>query len=73
MTDLSFTSTDELINELVKRFIDIVIIGNRITSEDKKNLRFVKFGTISSCLGLCKLMEREILAEYKLSNKEEIK
>ena len=65
MKDLEFYPTNDLFDELGKRFDSIVLIGEKqhSKSNDRIDSKFYE-GNILKCLGLLKVLEKYLLSEY---------
>ena len=62
MTDLTYASTDELLEELKTRHETMVYIGERLVDSDKHFYDYYK-GSQAACIGLCVIVSDKLRAD----------
>jgi len=68
-TDLTFISSEDMLEELKKRFDAIIIIGIQQKTGKEEDTYYHNYsGGIANCIGLCDLM-KDILKNNYLANK----
>jgi len=63
MSDLNFVSTDDMIEELKKRFDTLVIVGEKVLTDGEGEMLYAVSGDPLKCLGLTLAVQPKCLPD----------